>query len=113
MVLAITGDKIDSSRLNLFVDRPFDDLVNFKHIERPKELNVTLLRGLFELLKLPPGHAQLVSQGNDVAVSDLQSAVTTLVNDLLTTQTQMSGGLALWGQNLLTEAEVKDCRTAP
>ena len=111
IVLAITGDKIDSSRLNLFVDRPFDELVGFKHLERPKELNISLLRSLFELLKLPPGHAQLVSQGSDVPVTDLQSAVTTLVNELLTTQTQMSSGLALWGQTLLTEAEIKDSRT--
>ncbi|MDK9714457.1 MAG: DUF6079 family protein [Sulfuritalea sp.] len=111
VVLAITGDKIDSSKLNQFIDRSLDDLTGFKHLERPKELNVTVLRELFVLLKLPPGHAQLVSQGNETPVVELQSTVTTLVNDLLTTQTQLAGGLNLWGQNLLTEAEIKDSRT--
>ncbi|MEI2614069.1 MAG: DUF6079 family protein [Methylotenera sp.] len=111
VVLAITGDKIDSGRLNLFTDKSFDDLTGFKHLERPKEMNVPLLRALFELLKLPSGHAQLVSQGDDAPVRELQSSITTLVNDLLTTQTQISSGLALWGQNLLTEDETKDNRT--
>lgn len=110
VVLAIPGDKIDSSRLNLFVDRSFDDLVGFKHIERPKELNVAVLRALFELLKLPSGHAQLVSQGNESPVIDLQATVTTLVNELLTTQAQLASGLSLWGTNLLTDAELKDSR---
>lgn len=111
VVLAVTGDKIDSSKLNQFIDRSLDELTGFKHIERPKELNVTVLRELFSLLKLPPGQAQLVSQGNEAPVIELQSTVTTLVNDLLTTQTQLASGLNLWGQNLLTEAEIKDSRS--
>jgi len=111
VVLAVTGDKIDSSKLNQLTDRALDDLIGFKHIERPKELNVTVLRELFELLKLPPGHAQLVSQGNEAPVVELQSTLTTLVNDLLMTQTQLASGLSLWTQNLLTEAEIKDSRS--
>ncbi len=111
VVLAVTGDKIDSSKLNQLTDRALDDLTGFKHIERPKELNVTVLRELFELLKLPPGHAQLVSQGNEAPVVELQSTLTTLVNDLLMTQTQLASGLSLWTQNLLTEAEIKDSRS--
>lgn len=110
VVLAITGDKIDSSKLNLFVDRSMEDLTGFKHLERPKELNVTVLRELFVLLKLPPGHAQLVSQGNEAPVIELQSALTVLVNDLLITQTQLAGGFSLGGQNLLTEIEIKESR---
>ncbi len=110
VVLAITGDKIDSSRLNLLVDRPFDQLVGFKHLERPKELNIAVLRALFALCKLPPGHARLVSQGDETPVVDLQAALTVWVNDLLMTQTQLVSGLTLWGQSLLTEAEIKDHR---
>ncbi len=110
VVLAITGEKIDSSRLNLLVDRPYDDLTGFKHIERPKEINVAVLRALFELFKLPSGHAQLVSQGSETPAVELQGAITVLVNDLLTAQTQLSGGTSLWGQNLLTDAEIKDNR---
>jgi hypothetical protein len=110
IVLAVAGDKIDSSRLSLLTERGLDDLVSFKHIERPKQLNVNVLRALFELLGLPPGHVQGVSQGDDAPVIALQSKLTTLVNELLTTQTALSGGLGLWGQNLLTDAEVKDAR---
>jgi hypothetical protein len=111
IVLAVAGDKVDSGRLGHLTERPFDDLAAFKHIERPKALNVPLLRSLFELLGLPPGNVQAVGQGDDAAAIALQSKVTTLVNELLTTQTALSGGLALGGQNLLSEAEIKDSRT--
>lgn len=110
IVLAVAGDKIDSSRLSLLTERSVDDLVSFKHIERPKQLNVGVLRALFELLGLPPGHVQAVSQGVDAPVIALQSKLTTLVNELLTTQTALSGGLSLGGQSLLSEAETKDSR---
>lgn len=110
IVLAVAGDKVDSGRLSLLTERPFDDLVSFKHIERPKALNVAVLRTLFELLGLPPGNVQGVSQGEDAPVIAFQSKLTTLVNELLTTQTALSGGLSLGGQSLLTEAEVKDSR---
>lgn len=110
VVLSITGDKIDSSRLNLFVDLAYEDLTGFKHIERPKEINVAVLRALFELFKLPSGHAQLVSQGSETPAIELQGAITMLVNELLTAQAQLSGGTNLWGQNLLTDAEIKDNR---
>jgi succinate dehydrogenase flavin-adding protein (antitoxin of CptAB toxin-antitoxin module) len=95
----------------LLTDKSFDDLTGFKHLERPKEINLPLIRALFELFKLPSGHAQIVSQGDDAPVRELQSSITTLLNDLLTTQPQISSGLTLWGQNLLTDAEIKDNRT--
>ena len=110
IVLAVAGDKIDSSRLSLLTERSVDDLVLFKHIEQPKQLNVGVLRALFELLGLPPGHVQGVSQGDDAPVIALQSKLTTLVNELLTTQTALSGGLSLGGHSLLSEAETKDSR---
>ena len=62
IVLAITGDKIDSGKIALLVERPLDELRQFKHVEAPKEINVAVLRSLFELLSLSPGLAQLATQ---------------------------------------------------
>ena len=35
IVLAITGDKIDSGKITLLAERPLDELKQFKHVEAP------------------------------------------------------------------------------
>jgi hypothetical protein len=55
IVLAITGDKIDSGKLTLLAERSLDELKQFKHVEAPKEINVAVLRACSSLLGLPPG----------------------------------------------------------
>jgi hypothetical protein len=63
IVLAIRGEKFDAGNLDTLVSTSLEDLVNFKHLERPKEWNLPALRQLFEALDLTPGLAQLVTQG--------------------------------------------------
>ena len=75
IVLAITGDKIDSGKITLLAERPLDELKQFKHVEAPKEINVAVLRSLFEMLGLPPGLAQQATQGSDEPVKLLQEEV--------------------------------------
>lgn len=111
IVLAITGDKIDSSKLNLLAERSQDELKQFKHVEAPKEINVAVLRSLFELLGLTPGLAQMAVQGSEEPVKQLQEKVTELVGRLLSAGTDMQNRLSFWGQPLLTSAELADWRT--
>jgi hypothetical protein len=110
IVLAITGDKIDSSKLNLLVERSQDDLKQFKHVEAPKEINVAVLRGLFELLGLTPGLAQMAVQGSEEPVKQLQDKVGELVRRVLAASTDMQNRLSFWGQSLLTSDELADWR---
>ena len=44
-----------------------DELLNFKHIERPKDWNLPALNALFELLGQAPGLAQALTQGGEQA----------------------------------------------
>ena len=111
IVLAITGDKIDSGKLNLLAERSLDDLRQFKHIEAPKEINVAVLRSLFEMLDLPPGLAQQATQGSDEPVKRLQEEVSKLTRRVLGATTDMQGRLSFWGQPLLREEEIADWRT--
>ncbi len=110
-VLAITGDKIDPGTLGQLAEHSLDELKAFKHIEAPKELDVEVLRALFELLGLSPGLAQLATQGSDEPVKQLQQAVGELVNRGLKATTDMPGRLAFWGQSLLRDEELRDWRT--
>ena len=108
IVLAIAGRKFDALGLNDLAATPIRDLVQFKHIERPKEWNVPALTALFELLGLAPGTAQLVTQGNDDAVRQLQSEVTDAVRRLVLARQRIREGLRLWGRSVLDEAEAEE-----
>lgn len=111
IVLAITGDKIDSGKISLLVERALDELKQFKHVEAPKEINVAVLRSLFELLGLPSGLAQMATQGKEEPVKELLDAVAKLVQRVLTVGTDLQSRLSFWGQSLLREEELRDWRT--
>lgn len=111
IVLAVTGDKIDSGKITLLAERPIDELKQFKHVEAPKEINVAVLRSLFEMLGLPPGLAQQATQGSDEPVKLLQEEVGKLTRRVLSAGTDMPGRLSFWGQSLLRDEEIRDWRT--
>lgn len=110
IVIAVTGDKIDSGKMTALAERPLEDLKQFKHVEAPKEINVAVLRSLFELLGLNSGLAQLATQGSEEPVKQLMEAVTLLVRRILTVGTDLQSKLSFWGQPLLREEELGDVR---
>jgi len=109
IVMAVTGDKIDSGKINLLVERSLDELKQFKHVEAPKEINVSVLRSLFELFGLTPGNAQLAAQGSEEPVKQLLDVLPKFVNRVLTVGTDLQARLSFWGQSLLREEELRDC----
>ncbi|MFJ1300293.1 DUF6079 family protein [Pseudomonadota bacterium AL_CKDN230030165-1A_HGKHYDSX7] len=109
LVLSITGDKIDSGKLAQLAERSLEELKQFKHVEAPKEINLAVLRALFELFDLPSGLAQKASQGDTEPVIKLQEKVSALVPRVLKAGSDLQQGkLGFWGQNLLREEETKD-----
>lgn len=108
IVLVITGDKLDAGKLARFAQLSLDELISFRHVEAPKEINVSVLRSLFELLALPPGLAHRVTQGETDSVVQLQDAIGKLVQRVLKAATDLQNRLALWGQPLLREDEAND-----
>jgi hypothetical protein len=110
IALAITGDKVDSGKITQLAERSLDELKQFKHVEAPKEINVALLRSLFELLGLSPGLAQLATQGSEEPVKQLLEAVSKIVGRVLIAGTDLHGKLRFWGKPLLTDDEIRDWR---
>jgi hypothetical protein len=110
VVLSIPGKKFDATALTQLAGTGIDELAQLKHIERPKDWNLPALKALFELLGLTPGMAQLVTQGKDEPVQELQKAVTSTVERLVLVQQSIQNGLLFWGRNLLAEDEIKKLR---
>jgi hypothetical protein len=109
VVLAVPGKKFDANSLDSLVATSVEELINFKHIEQPKEWNLPALKALFELLGLTPGLAQLVTQGNSEPIQQLQAAVSQKVEELVLARQKLSS-LAFWGRTLLTEPQQTEYR---
>jgi predicted ATPase len=107
VVLAIPGKKFDATGLPQLVASSMEELVQFKHIEQPKEWNVPALRALFEVLELAPGLAQEVTQGKEGPVQQLRKTVAQKVEQLVLTQQTLHTGLPFWERKLLPEDEVQ------
>ena len=108
IVIAIPGQKFDAAGLPQLAGTGLDELARFKHIERPKDWNLPALKALFELFGREPGLAQLVTQGEDEPVRELQKAVSGTLERLVMAQRGL--GLFFWGRALLDEDEARKLR---
>ena len=110
IVLSIPGRKFDATGLAQLAGTGINELVQFKHIERPKEWNVPALKALFELFGLAPGMAQLVTMGNEEPVQELQKAIGAVLNRVVMAQQSIQAGLTFWGGSVLTDNEIQQLR---
>ena len=110
VVVAIPGNKFDATDISALAATPLGDLVDLKHVERPKAWNIPALTAVFELLGLTPGMAQLVAQGKDEPVQELQKALAARVNRLVMARQRLQAGFRFWGRNLLDERAGDDLR---
>jgi hypothetical protein len=106
IVLAIPGKKFDATALQQLAATDMDELVNFKHLEQPKEWNLPGLAAMFVLLGMTPGMAQLITQGKDEPVQQLQQAVNKIVKRIVMAQQTIRGGLLFWGVDLLSISDL-------
>lgn len=106
-VLAVPGAKFDATSLTTLATTPVADLLNFKHVERPKDWNIPSLKALFELMDLSPGQAVMVTQSSVEAVQQLHKVINERVEKLVKANQQLASGIPFWGQNLFTDAEVE------
>jgi len=106
IVLSIPGKKFDATGLQQLAATGMNELIRFKHLEQPKEWNIPALKAMFELLGMTPGMAQLVTQGKDEPIQDLQQAVGKLVKRIGMTQQTLREGLSFWGLDLLAETDL-------
>ena len=110
LVLSIPGQKFGPGTEEKLSRVNIGDLVNFKHVEKPKGLPLEALKELFTLLDIPTG--QLVNEGTrDKAVNALQIKVASQVEKLVLAGAQLQKGLSIWGRAILSEQEAAEWST--
>ncbi|MGC8604475.1 MAG: DUF6079 family protein, partial [Desulfomonilaceae bacterium] len=124
IVLAIPGDKIDATKIASLAAKPVEDLINFKHIERPKEWNIPAIKALLELLGLPVGMANSITQGDDNPIKQALKRANEYIGQLMSAEQTFRETLFFWdepfthgdGDNLFgsdtSTAGIEDMRSA-
>lgn len=113
IVLAVPGRKFDATNLPALASTPLDELIAFKHIERPKDWNLPALKALFELLGQPAGLAQALTQGGEAAgaaVQTLASESRKLIERIVNAEQVLQSGLKLFARNLLSPEDSESLR---
>ena len=108
IVLAIPGKKFDATSLQAMSIMQIDELSNFKHIEQPKEWNISAIKELLNLFDFAPGVALQITQGNAEQLQNLQKEIAGIINRIVKIQQITRDGLTFWGVDLLAENKLTD-----
>ena len=100
IVLSVIGDKFDATKIQYLCATDLATLIDFKHIELPKDWNLQSIKALFELVGLSPGLAQSITQGSDDPVRALQDAISKLISRIVITMNHLRDGLIFWGEDM-------------
>ncbi|MBL8619839.1 MAG: hypothetical protein JNK64_01015 [Myxococcales bacterium] len=103
VVLSITGKKIDAGAIDQFAKLSVNDVAQFKHVERPRDLPLGALQELFDLLGVPKGLIVNPAKRDD-AVTQLQAKVAELVNKAVLAHARVAD-MVLWGKPIVSEQE--------
>lgn len=108
VVVSIIGKKIDAGAIDQFARLSVNDVAQFKHIERPRDLPLGALQELFDLFGLPKGLIVNPAKRDD-AVTQLQAKVAELINKAVLAQAR-AADMLLWGKPILSEQEQTEWR---
>lgn len=107
LIVCLPGKEFAATDLKEYSTRPLRDLVEFKHLKKPKDWNLPALKAIFELLGLPSGQAVQVTQNDAEPVIILNQEVIRRVDSLVISREQFGHGIPFWGKGLLSPEEIE------
>jgi hypothetical protein len=104
ITLSVPGKRLDAANLGEATKTPLEQLVAFKHVEKPKGLPLAELVALFEMLDLAEG---LIRNENthEEAVKQLRTKANDLTERVVTVAQHVQTGLPCWGSELIPAEE--------
>ena len=113
-IIAINGGKtITASDLETIAKSVPNatDLYNFKYISKPKDIQLTELVDLFEVLGLPTG--QIINPASrEAGLASMLSKTSAVVNTTVKAASKLNGDFSLWGEPLLPDHIVSTYKTS-
>ena len=106
IVLSLAGKKVDAAGIDQFTKLGIAEVIEFKHIDRPRDLPLGPLQDLCDLLDVPKG--LIVNPANrDEGVAKIQQHAGELLGKVAAAQVRIPE-LIFWGQPFLSDQEQKD-----
>ena len=103
LVIGYSGKKISAENLTEINSIAFDELLQFKHVQRPSGIPVEELKSLASLFELSPG---LFSGTNlDKGVEKLQNKISEKLQSVLHLKEQLSESLRFWDMEIYDSQE--------
>jgi hypothetical protein len=94
LIIGYSGKKISAENISEINGMSYDDLLQFRHVQRPSGIPVDRLKELSTLLELPPG--LFAGQNLDPGVESLQNRITENLKSVITLNEQISSGIRFW-----------------
>jgi hypothetical protein len=106
IILAVPGRKYDATMMKELAAESGANLQGFNHFEKPRDLPLDVIKGLFAFLELPPGII-VNSQKREEAVTRMLVETEKLIDKTINAQLLLSGDISIWGKDSL-ESYKKD-----
>ena len=106
IILAIPGEKFNSADLSKLASTSIRSLIDFKHLESPKDLPVGVLQELFELLNLPKGNVTDRSVLEKHGIQTMINEANKLTMETVEQLQVIRNGIQCWGTNLISENDI-------
>lgn len=100
VTLSVAGKKLDAANLGEATKTPLEQLIAFKHVEKPKGLPLAELVELFQMLDLAEGLIRNEAT-HDEAVKQLHSKAKGLTERVVIVAQHVQTGLPCWGSELI------------
>ena len=94
LIIGYSGKKISAENISEINATAYDDLLQFRHVQRPSGIPVDRLKELSTLLELPPG--LFAGQNLDRGVESLQNKINENLKSVLDLNEQISSGIRFW-----------------
>ena len=94
LIIGYSGKKISAENISEINHMSSDDLLQFRHVQRPSGIPVDRLKELSVLFGLPPG--LFAGQNLDRGVAELQNKITGNLKSVLDLNEQISDGIRFW-----------------
>ncbi len=102
-----SGKKIDASSIDELMKMNIIELIEFKYIERPKDLPLNSLTILFDLLEIPNGLI-INPETRDIAVTELQKKISYLISIIIKQEKDLPATNSFFGFVFLNDEIIKE-----
>lgn len=107
LVLVTQKQSYDATQIAALAATPIEELLAFKHLERPKAFNLPALKALFELLALPSELVIALTKNELIAAQQLQNKVSEILTTLVKAQQGLGTKFIFWGKPILSKFEMQ------